>query len=1290
MKTMNNFGKRSLAMFLVLVMCLGMMNLTVFAAEEHTHNEDGWTCTQGASSQGDLRCTLHVHDENCYSTEQGELTCQQEEHTHSDACYEAGEEILTCGLKDSEGHTHTDDCYEWEAKSVLSCDQEEVTGHSHGSSCYTETQVKGDLKCADESEDHEHNNDCYDWTTEKELTCPIEEGHSHNDDCYTEQRTQGSLMCELEASEGHKHSDDCKSAEQILACDKDEHTHDDGCYAPGETVKTCTEPDHTHTSDCYESVEGEWTCTPPESTEEPEPAECTCTEKCGEDGSENCAVCAEDPSACKGEEVEEPQPPAVCICDVKCAGDCTNGCEVCLNNPGDCEGTPVQTVELSFDDETKTLTISGNGTLDWSDKAISEQLPQNWKETKILEVDGVELSSVVFGQFNALTEVSLNNVTIPAGTYPFYGAGASDGMTVTVNGGTLGQYAFWSCKSLTSITLDGVTVTDNAAILYQAGSEELSVTVKNSSIGAYAFKSSDNLTSVTVENCDIGERAFLYCANLNSLTLNGVSDIAKYAFQYCGLTELDLSDLTNIGEGAFSFNTSLTSINLSDITFIDKHVAYGCTALKTVEISDCGTVGYRSFRNCPALEKVTITNVGTVGWLAFESCQVLTDVTLTNVNLVEGGAFEGCDSLAKVEIDKGTHLGYLDSGRNLIDVIPGIAERVEAILKNQFNLDPAPGIAELTPDMGWADGKVAKSDNWEDYDSGTQLVEQARWTNSVATEAEVKVDAYYTAEKQMDYIFVVDLSNSMTLLGSPSDMNARFYDMQSKLLDVSEQLLSSPGYDCRVAFVTFGEKTSETYQFSPDKDSVRGTIYSLNPYYENTNYGLGLAGAKALVKTQDVGRKTTVVFISDGQPRSTSGTVVEDLNGSVNAAAIKELGVSIYGVLQSVPADEYAGATAALKNVCSDGLFFESSNTQSFSDAVNDAITAPYTNYTVTIPVNPAFENVTALNVSTSSGEASYDSGSHTITWTITGMPFTKHTLTYRMSLTRENAERIGDQVYDVNSGNASFSLGGASVETPVLTRSVTVPVQLYTLTINYVYEDGSVAAETDIRTLAAGTDYSVPSPGIEGFVADILSVDGTMPAANVELTVVYTPAVTYTLTINYVYANGATAAETVVRVMTEGMEYSVLSPEIGGYAADLLSVDGVMPNNNVEVTVTYTTTGGTTGGGTTGGGTTGGGDTGTDNPPAPPTEEVTDPNVPLVETPEEEIPNEEVPLVETPNIPTEETLIEEKELEELLDEKVPLVDVPQTGDSSALWYAMTLLSACGLAALNPLKKRGK
>jgi LPXTG-motif cell wall-anchored protein len=134
----------------------------------------------------------------------------------------------------------------------------------------------------------------------------------------------------------------------------------------------------------------------------------------------------------------------------------------------------------------------------------------------------------------------------------------------------------------------------------------------------------------------------------------------------------------------------------------------------------------------------------------------------------------------------------------------------------------------------------------------------------------------------------------------------------------------------------------------------------------------------------------------------------------------------------------------------------------------------------------------------------------------------------------------------------------------------VTYRTNDYNLTVKYVYEDGTTAAPTHNDTLAYGSDYSVVSPAVEGYTPDKAIVFGTMPADSVEEVVTY-KANDYTLTIDYQYANGTTAAQTVQRTLHVRDDYSIASPAILGYTPDLGVVAGTMPAGNVHVVVTYT-----------------------------------------------------------------------------------------------------------------------
>lgn len=61
-----------------------------------------------------------------------------------------------------------------------------------------------------------------------------------------------------------------------------------------------------------------------------------------------------------------------------------------------------------------------------------------------------------------------------------------------------------------------------------------------------------------------------------------------------------------------------------------------------------------------------------------------------------------------------------------------------------------------------------------------------------------------------------------------------------------------------------------------------------------------------------------------------------------------------------------------------------------------------------------------------------------------------------------------------------------------------------YTLTINYVYENGSEAHESYVKSVVYGEAYTVTSPSIESFLPDIPTVTGIMPANDLTIVVTY------------------------------------------------------------------------------------------------------------------------------------------------------------------------------------------
>ena len=133
--------------------------------------------------------------------------------------------------------------------------------------------------------------------------------------------------------------------------------------------------------------------------------------------------------------------------------------------------------------------------------------------------------------------------------------------TVVIEDGvtSIGNCAFYYCKSLTSITI-GNSVTSIGESAFEGCSSLTSITIPNSvtRIEMLAFWGCSGLTSVTIPNsveC-IGQSAFNVCSALTSITFgNSVASIENYALEWCkNLTSITFKGSTppEFGEYVFS------------------------------------------------------------------------------------------------------------------------------------------------------------------------------------------------------------------------------------------------------------------------------------------------------------------------------------------------------------------------------------------------------------------------------------------------------------------------------------------------------------------------------------------------------------------------------------------------------------------------------------------------------------------------------------------------------------------------------------------------------------------
>ena len=145
--------------------------------------------------------------------------------------------------------------------------------------------------------------------------------------------------------------------------------------------------------------------------------------------------------------------------------------------------------------------------------------------------------------------------------------------SVTINGGVIGNAAFYDCYYLQSITIgSGVTSIGQNAFYNCHAITTLNIPNSVTSLGEQAFYNCSALTSVTIgtgvttipEECFFGAGVY---GTSSIITINGATSIAREAFRASGFKTVVLpATLTSIGEDAFKNATILSYITFNGAT----------------------------------------------------------------------------------------------------------------------------------------------------------------------------------------------------------------------------------------------------------------------------------------------------------------------------------------------------------------------------------------------------------------------------------------------------------------------------------------------------------------------------------------------------------------------------------------------------------------------------------------------------------------------------------------------------------------------------------------------------
>ena len=304
--------------------------------------------------------------------------------------------------------------------------------------------------------------------------------------------------------------------------------------------------------------------------------------------------------------------------------------------------------------------------------ASTQNLNFSWPNQAVL----AEIGDYAFYQSNLnLSDSNILSKARMIGSYAF----AYNSLTLNelnlAQATTIGASAFYNVNGIKKIILsNNISRIENSAF-YNAGLKELNLPQSVNFIDSFAFANN----TITASELDLS-----YVNTINSYAFNNTTKIAKVkfsqninqigdsAFYNAGLTSLTLpATLTNIGANAFANNQIVTTeLDLSHVTTIGNGAFNGAGSIDKVRFATNLTEIQASAFNNAGLKELNLPqSLRTIGNNAFANNNALTTVqnlNLENINLVDVFGFNALTTINfNPPADLQTQLGYNETTKIL-------------------------------------------------------------------------------------------------------------------------------------------------------------------------------------------------------------------------------------------------------------------------------------------------------------------------------------------------------------------------------------------------------------------------------------------------------------------------------------------------------------------------------------------------------------------------------------------------------------------------------------------------
>lgn len=360
----------------------------------------------------------------------------------------------------------------------------------------------------------------------------------------------------------------------------------------------------------------------------------------------------------------------------------------------------------TFKDATKTLTISGTGTMyDYGNGGLPWLGFRDEIKKVVIESGVTSIGNYAFSNTKDI-DVSMSNSVITIGDHAFERSAITK---INIGSGvtSIGIRAFAICSELSKISIpDNVVAIGSYAFDECTSVTSLELGKKVTTIDNGAFSKCSNISSLSIPDntSTIGDYAFSDCSGLKTVAIGkGITSISPYAFVFCdNITNVSIH-CKEIGYLWFNGVKSIKEIIIGDevksIGGTEYHdgVFEGYSNLEKVTIgSNVEHIGTRTFGKCSSLSTLIIPNsVKTIGQQAFWGCSGLTSVVLPNgITNIERDLFNGCSSLESLSIPNTISSidVYAFAGCSKLTSIE-IPQKVETI--GMFAFDNCSGLKEV-------------------------------------------------------------------------------------------------------------------------------------------------------------------------------------------------------------------------------------------------------------------------------------------------------------------------------------------------------------------------------------------------------------------------------------------------------------------------------------------------------------------------------------------------------------------------------------------------------------------